>query len=72
VLFAWEGADISIVYLLEEQPDAKETKKMVEKEGTKCLLIPSDLMDYSKCREAIQKHVDAFGVIYVLVNNASK
>lgn len=45
---------------------------MVEKEGTKCLLIPGDLMDNNKCREAIQKHVDAFGIIHVLVNNASK
>jgi NAD(P)-dependent dehydrogenase (short-subunit alcohol dehydrogenase family) len=72
VLFAREGSDVSIVYLPEEQTDAEETKKMVEKEGTKCLLIPGDLMDYSKCREAIQKHVDAFGVIHVLVNNASK
>ncbi|KAK4154704.1 hypothetical protein C8A00DRAFT_14185 [Chaetomidium leptoderma] len=72
VLFAREGADVSISYLPEEQPDAEDTKKMVEKEGTKCLLLPGDLMDYSKCKEAIQKHVDAFGVIHVLVNNASK
>ncbi|GAB1317474.1 Oxidoreductase YhdF [Madurella fahalii] len=72
VLFAREGADVSIVYLPEEQADAEDTKKMVEKEGTKCLLIPGDLMDYNKCREAIQMHVDAFGIIHVLVNNASK
>ena len=63
---------MSIVYLPEEQPDAEDTKKMVEKEGRQCLLIPGDLMDYSKCKDAIQKHVDAFGVIHVLVNNASK
>jgi NADP-dependent 3-hydroxy acid dehydrogenase YdfG len=45
---------------------------MVEKEGRKCLLIPGDLMDYNKCKEAVQQHVDAFGTIHVLVNNASK
>lgn len=45
---------------------------MVEKEGTKCLLIPGDLMDYDTCKEAVQKHVAAFGVVHVLVNNASK
>ncbi|SPQ17666.1 e75c8a7a-7be9-4081-8752-63c5bb2b4ceb [Thermothielavioides terrestris] len=72
VLFAREGADVSIVYLPEEQPDAEDTKKMVEKEGRRCLLIPGDLMDYDKCRAAVQEHVDAFGVIHVLVNNASK
>jgi NAD(P)-dependent dehydrogenase (short-subunit alcohol dehydrogenase family) len=72
VLFAREGADVSIVYLPGEQPDAEDTKKMVEKEGTKCLLIPGDLMDNKTCKEAVQKHVDAFGTIHVLVNNASK
>lgn len=72
VLFAREGADVSIVYLPEEQPDAEDTKKMVEKEGRQCLLIPGDLMDYTKCKDAVQKHVDAFGVVHVLVNNASK
>jgi NAD(P)-dependent dehydrogenase (short-subunit alcohol dehydrogenase family) len=72
VLYAREGADVSIAYLPEEQPDAEDTKKMVEKEGSKCLLIPGDLMDYGKCKAAVQKHVDAFGVIHVLVNNASK
>ncbi|KAJ4287877.1 hypothetical protein N0V88_007495 [Collariella sp. IMI 366227] len=72
VLFAREGADVSIVYLPEEQPDAEDTRKMVEEEGGTCLLIPGDLMDYKKCKDAVQKHVDAFGVIHVLVNNASK
>ncbi|KAB5586269.1 hypothetical protein GE09DRAFT_1074018 [Coniochaeta sp. 2T2.1] len=72
VLFAREGSDVSIVYLPEEQPDAEETKKMVEKEGRECLLIPGDLMDNETCRKAVEKHVDKFGKIHVLVNNASK
>lgn len=63
---------MSIVYLPEEQQDAEETKKMVEKEGRKCLLIAGDLMDNETCRKAVQKHVDTFGKIHVLVNNASK
>jgi len=45
---------------------------MVEKEGKQCLLVAGDLMDNNTCKEAIQKHVDKFGVIHVLVNNASK
>ncbi|KAL2753785.1 hypothetical protein ACRALDRAFT_1064998 [Sodiomyces alcalophilus JCM 7366] len=72
ILFAREGADVSIVYLPEEQQDAEETKKMVEKEGRKCLLIAGDLMDNETCRKAVQKHVENFGKIHVLVNNASK
>jgi len=72
VLFAREGSDVSIVYLPEEQPDAEDTKKMVEKEGQECLLIPGDLMDNETCRKAVDKHVEKFGKIHVLVNNASK
>lgn len=72
VLFAREGSDVSIVYLPEEQPDAEDTKKMVEKEGRECLLIPGDLMDNETCRKAVEKHVEKFGTIHVLVNNASK
>jgi NAD(P)-dependent dehydrogenase (short-subunit alcohol dehydrogenase family) len=72
VLFAREGSDVTIVYLPEEQEDAEETKAMVEKEGRKCLLVAGDLRDNAKCKEAVQKHVDEYGVIHVLVNNASK
>ncbi|KAH7134026.1 general stress protein [Dactylonectria macrodidyma] len=72
VLFAREGADVSIVYLPEEQEDAEETKKLVEKEGQECLLIAGNLMDNETCRKAVQQHVDKFGAIHVLVNNASK
>src|SRR5437764_9615038 len=42
VLFAREGADVSLVYLPEEQPDAEETQSAVESEGRSCLLIPGD------------------------------
>jgi len=72
VLFAREGSDVTIVYLPEEQADAEETKAMVEKEGRKCLLVAGNLMDNAKCKEVVQKHVDEYGVIHVLVNNASK
>src|ERR671936_1085461 len=39
VLYAREGADVAIVYLPEEQSDADETQRAVEKEGRKCLLF---------------------------------
>ena len=41
VHFAREGADISIVYL-EEQADAEETRRLVEQEGRRCLLLKGD------------------------------
>jgi len=72
VLFAREGSDVSIVYLPEEQEDAEETKRLVEKEGRECLLIAGNLMDNETCHEAVEKHVEKFGMVHVLVNNASK
>lgn len=72
MLFAREGSDVTIVYLPEEQSDAQDTKKMVENEGKKCLLIAGNLMDNETCRKAVEKHMQEFGALHVLVNNASK
>lgn len=70
MLFAREGAGVSIVYLPDEQKDAEETKKMIDKEGRTCLLIPGNLMDNETCKSAVEKHVERFGKIDILVNNA--
>jgi NAD(P)-dependent dehydrogenase (short-subunit alcohol dehydrogenase family) len=71
VLFAREGADVAIVYLTAEQSDAEETKRAVEGEGRKCLLIPGDVKDAKFCRDAVEKTVAAFGKLDILVNNAA-
>jgi NAD(P)-dependent dehydrogenase (short-subunit alcohol dehydrogenase family) len=68
--FAREGADILISYLNEEE-DAAETKRLVEEAGRKCILIPGDVSSPDHCRKLVQKAVDAFGQIDVLVNNAA-
>jgi NAD(P)-dependent dehydrogenase (short-subunit alcohol dehydrogenase family) len=54
---AREGADITIVYLPQEQEDAEETKKMIEAENRTCLLIPGDLRKYDFCRQAVEEHI---------------
>ena len=71
VAFAREGADVAIVYLNEHQ-DAEETKRMVEAEGRRCSTIDGDVGDESCCRQAVQRTVDAFGRLDVLVNNAAE
>ncbi|CAN5713056.1 SDR family oxidoreductase [soil metagenome] len=71
VLFAREGADVAIVYLPEEQTDAKETANQIEKEGGKSLLIKGDVKDSEFCRDAVEKTVKAFGKLDILVNNAA-
>src|SRR3954470_22568465 len=40
VLYAREGADVAIVYLAAEQTDAEKTRRAVEAEGRKALLLP--------------------------------
>ncbi len=71
VLFAKEGADIAIIYL-NENADAEETKKIIEKRYCRqCLLISGDVSRESFCIEAIRKVRKKFKKIDVLVNNAS-
>lgn len=71
VLFAREGAKVAIAYL-EEDKDAEETKRLVEAEGSECLLIPGDLGDKSNCEAAVQSVIDTFGQLDVLVNNGAQ
>ncbi|PGH17692.1 hypothetical protein AJ80_04699 [Polytolypa hystricis UAMH7299] len=72
ILMAREGADITIVYLPEEQEDAQETKKAIERENRKCVLSAGNLMDNETCKRAVDEHVKNYGGVDVLVNNASK
>ncbi|KOS39135.1 hypothetical protein ACN38_g10024 [Penicillium nordicum] len=72
ILMAREGADVTIVYLPSEQPDAETTKKSVEQEKRTCLLIPGDLRDREFCHHAVHEHVKKYGTVNILVNNASK
>ena len=72
ILFAKEGAKVAIVYLPEEQEDADDTKNIVEKYGGTLLQIPGDISREQFCKEAVQKTVDEFGRIDILVNNAAQ
>lgn len=70
VLFAREGADIAISYLSEGK-DAEETRKAVEKEGRRCLLLPGDVSDREHCAQIVERTADEFGKLDILVNNAA-
>ncbi|MFF9219596.1 SDR family oxidoreductase [Streptomyces viridosporus] len=71
VLYAREGADVALAYLPEEQEDAEETRRAVEAEGQRCLLLPGDLSEASFCREAVERTVRELGGLNILVNNAA-
>ncbi len=70
VHFAREGADVAIVYL-DENKDAKDTKKMIEKEGQKCLLLSGDVKNERFCKDVVDKTVSELGGLNILVNNAA-
>ncbi|CAB3685907.1 SDR family oxidoreductase [Achromobacter piechaudii] len=70
VLFAREGADVAVVYL-DEHEDAKETQRVVQAEGRRCLLIPGDVKDGGFCKQAVEQTVKEFGKLDILVNNAA-
>jgi len=68
--FAREGADVLISYLNEEQ-DARESGRLVEEAGRRAVLARGDISDQAHCQELVQRAVDEFGKIDVLVNNAA-
>lgn len=70
VFYAKEGADVAIVYF-DEHKDAEETQKSVESYGRRCLLIPGDIRNETFCHEAVNKAVEEFGRLDILVNNAA-
>jgi NAD(P)-dependent dehydrogenase (short-subunit alcohol dehydrogenase family) len=70
IAFAREGADVLISYLSEHE-DAQETARLVEEAGRKAVLVGGDLRDPAHCREVVEKTVEAFGRIDVLVSNAA-
>src|SRR5688572_24824460 len=71
VAFAKEGADIACLYL-NEHGDAKETQRMIERYGRKCLLVPGDIGNESFCRDAVKRVVKELGRLDVLINNAAE
>jgi NAD(P)-dependent dehydrogenase (short-subunit alcohol dehydrogenase family) len=69
--FAREGADVLISYLEEEEPDARETAQVVEEAGKKAIKVPGDIVEESQCQALVQRALEEFGKIDVLVNNAA-
>ncbi len=71
IVYAKEGANVAISYLNEHE-DAEETKRHVEQEGRRCILIAGDIGDESFCQQAVQRTVSELGGLDILVNNAAE
>ncbi|EJZ19090.1 oxidoreductase, partial [Rhizobium sp. Pop5] len=70
IAYAREGADLVISYL-DEDEDADETKRLVERAGRKAVLVSGDIQDPAQCRQIVETAVKELGGIDILVNNAA-
>ncbi len=70
IAFAREGADVLISYLNEDD-DARDVARYVEDAGRTCVLVSGDLSDAAHCRAVVDRAVEEFGGIDILVNNAA-
>jgi NAD(P)-dependent dehydrogenase (short-subunit alcohol dehydrogenase family) len=71
VLYAREGADVALSFLPAEKADAMKTKRAIEAEGRRCLLLPGDVTRRDYCERAIERTVREYGRIDILVSNAA-
>ncbi|HYF62910.1 MAG TPA: SDR family oxidoreductase [Herpetosiphonaceae bacterium] len=71
VVYAKEGADVAVAYLNEDE-DAQETRRLVEAEGRRCLLLAGDIGREAFCRELVERTISELGKLDVLVNNAAE
>ncbi len=70
IAYAREGADVLIAYLNEDE-DAQDTARWIQESGRKAVLVPGDIGSAEHCRAIVDKAVEAFGGIDILVNNAA-
>ena len=71
IAYAREGAAVLLSYLPEEEADAEDTSKWIEKAGRKSVMLPGDIQDEQHCERMIARAFDEFGTLDILVNNAA-
>lgn len=69
IAFVKEGAKVVIPYLNEDR-DASYTKEYIEKLGGECLLLRGDITDHNFCKFIVDKTIERFNKIDILINNA--
>jgi NAD(P)-dependent dehydrogenase (short-subunit alcohol dehydrogenase family) len=58
-------------YLESEDEDADETVRLVEDAGRTALKVPGDLREEAACQDLVDRTIDRFGRLDLLVNNAA-
>ena len=68
--FAREGAHVLISYL-NDDADAQETVRVVTESGQRAVAVPGDIGEESHCQQLVQRAVQEFGGLDILINNAA-
>jgi hypothetical protein len=68
--FAREGADVLFAYL-EEDADAQQTTRITQDTGRKVIAMKGDVADEAFCKRLIERALQEFGRLDILVNNAA-
>lgn len=69
--YAREGADVVIACLPEERQDAELVQREIRKIGRECEIVYGDLVELKHCVECVERTMDAFGRLDILVHNAA-
>ena len=69
ICLAEQGANVAIVARRVEK--LEEVKQEVEGYGVQCLVLPCDVTDTQQIKNAVDKAVETFGRIDILINNAA-
>ncbi len=67
ILFAREGAKVMLVD--QNIDSAQETKLMIDKEGKESITFKANIVKEEDCRQIVEKCVDLYGQVDILVNN---
>jgi NAD(P)-dependent dehydrogenase (short-subunit alcohol dehydrogenase family) len=71
VAYAKEGCNVVIVYNIADD-DANTTKQAVESYRGKALLIKGDIGDSKFCNQVVEKTIQTFNTLDIIVNNAAE
>jgi len=69
--YAREEADVVFGHLPEEKDEAAETVRLVEDAGRRAVAVGCDIREEAECRRLVDRAVEEFGRIDLLVNNAA-
>jgi NAD(P)-dependent dehydrogenase (short-subunit alcohol dehydrogenase family) len=71
IAFAREGAHVAIGYLPEGEQEALDTCRWIEAAGRTALRLPGDIRQEEHCTRLVERVVEKFGRLDILVNNAA-